>query len=89
MTENTENTVSATASATEELFEYVTPRCYLCSLTGTLMVLPSELKAYDNGATVQEAMSRLSVDDREQFITGTHTPCWTEMFGNDDENFGL
>lgn len=36
--------------------------------------------AYNEGAFVQQAFPKLSADQREQIISGTHPKCWIEMF---------
>lgn len=80
-----ENTATNVSTDNEELVEFTTPACNFCGQSGTVMLFPSELKAYAGGAKVQEAMGRLNVDDREQFISGTHAECWNEMFGDEED----
>lgn len=40
---------------------------------------------YINGAHAQEAFPNMSIELREQIISGTHPKCWDEMFPMPEE----
>ena len=69
--------------------EVKTKRCYHCGENGYIIMSQQDYligkKAYDNGAFVQDAFPNLSIDQREQIISGTHPQCWIELFGYDIE----
>ena len=69
----------------DQVVEVITPPCVMCGKTGTVKVLADDLKRYREGALVQVAFPEMPVDDREQFITGTHPACWDKMCPEDDE----
>jgi hypothetical protein len=48
------------------------------------MVDPEDLKRWEGGELIQNAMPYVSAGDRELMISGTCGPCFDEMFG--DEN---
>jgi hypothetical protein len=59
-----------------------TRRCFHCGDKG-MILLPNEgIKAYEDGALIQDAFPDLPRSQREQIISGTHPECWIEMFGN-------
>ena len=62
-----------------------TPTCFECGKSGLLFVDRSDIDAYNDGTLVQYAFARLTVDLREQVISGTHPACWSAMFGDGDE----
>ncbi len=70
--------------ADEEIIELETQACSFCGQTGMVRVFPRELRAWEAGAKVQYAFARMSADDREMLISGTHPKCWDEAFGSED-----
>lgn len=42
--------------------------------------------AWQQGEFIQNAFPRLSADDREIMISGTHPTCWDKMFPPEDED---
>jgi hypothetical protein len=34
---------------------------------------------------MRQALTELSIDDRELLISGTHSDCWDSLFGGDEE----
>lgn len=59
-----------------------TRRCVFCGENGTLEVPVEGVRAYENGAFVQDAFPDLPAAEREQIISGTHPTCWAENFGD-------
>lgn len=48
-----------------------------------VIVKAVDFDKYLNGAHVQEAFPYLSLGERELLITGTHSKCFDELFGDD------
>lgn len=71
--------------ATRE-FTYLmdTGLCFHCGRGGTVEILPRELFELRQGALIQDAVKSLSTGDREQLKSGTHSVCWTDMFGEEE-----
>lgn len=71
------------------MVEIQTKMCHHCNKPGYIIMPQQDYlvgkKAYDNGAFVQDAFPNLSIDQREQIISGTHPKCWIELFGYDIE----
>jgi hypothetical protein len=59
-----------------------TRRCFHCGDKGILLLSNEGIKAYEDGALIQDAFPDLPRAQREQIISGTHPECWIEMFGN-------
>lgn len=58
-----------------------TKRCIQCGMEGYIDAPEDEIKKYENGAHVQDAFPDMSYGDREQIVTGTHSECWSQLFG--------
>jgi hypothetical protein len=71
--------------ATRE-FTYLmdTGLCFHCGRGGTVEILPRELFELNQGALIQDAVKSLNTGDREQLKSGTHSVCWTAMFGEEE-----
>lgn len=54
--------------------------CPHCKNIAKIQITDDEYAALENGAYVQDALSRFPADVRERFITGFCGPCWDEMF---------
>lgn len=50
-----------------------------------LDVTDEQMRAYENGALIQEALPALSAADREFIMTGITAAEWEAVFGSDDE----
>jgi len=61
-----------------------TKECIHCGETGTVEIYTSEMFWLNQGMHIQEAVTSLDKDLREQMITGTHPKCWVEMFGEEE-----
>ena len=65
----------------------------VCTVCGKRAVLPVTSKEDAVGLVrwayrrvpVQTALPHWSADMREVLISGTHPACWTELFGNEEE----
>lgn len=55
------------------------------SHTREIAVTLEQLKAFENGMFIQDAMPDLSSDDREFIMTGVTTEEWTAAFGDGEE----
>jgi len=58
-----------------------TKRCIQCGMEGYIDAPEDEIKKWDNGASERDAFPSLSAGDREQIVTGTHSECWSNLFG--------
>lgn len=67
-----------------EMVEVTTGKCFHCGKYGTLDAPRTGLDAYLDGALVQDAFPEASLSWREQFISGTHSECWEEVFPSDE-----
>jgi len=50
-----------------------------------LDVTPEQIKAWEGGMLIQDAMPNLSVDEREFIITGMTPEDWDALFAEDEE----
>jgi hypothetical protein len=62
-----------------------TKMCPECGREDQYEVTEDELTAYMNGAFVQVAFPHLTVDQREQLITGLDKECWDKVMGPEPE----
>lgn len=69
----------------DRLVQVTTPRCFVCKQGGTISVPFSEYEEWQRGVLIQEAMPLVSVDAREQLISGTHPGCWESLYGPSEE----
>ena len=53
--------------------------------TRAIDVTESQIKAWQDGALIQEVMPTLSVDDREFIMTGSTPEEWENLYGEEDE----
>ena len=69
----------------------VTKKCLVCQ-TGGIVRLPDTPEAqmaldrwHIGEILIQQAFPDLEPALREQMISGVHPDCWTELFGNEEE----
>lgn len=62
-----------------------TPVCMVCKQSSVVGLTVEEYDAWSAGAYAQDALPNRSADFREQLITGTHSKCWDDIFGGDDD----
>ena len=71
---------------TDVKVEVETRKCYHCGKNGYIIMSQQDYikgaRDYQNGAFVQDAFPNLTIDQREQIISGTHPECWIALFGN-------
>lgn len=58
--------------------------CPVCGLRGEVQLTDREFTRWRDGAPLDSAVPRLSDDERELLITGTHGDCWDKMFQDED-----
>lgn len=63
----------------------VTTRCPFCTKETVINVNADGWHAWREGAFIQNALPELSVDMREQLISGTCPSCWDSEVGCYDE----
>lgn len=63
---------------------YITKKCIQCGETGTMELDMADVIAWHAGKLAQSAFPYLTVDLREQVISGTHPACWKAIFSDDD-----
>lgn len=64
---------------------FTTPRCMMCDKSDEVEVDPDALRAWREGALIQEAFPDMTPEDREHLKTGTHPACWDSMFADEEE----
>ena len=70
-----------------------TKTCTVCGETGHLMLETEKWERYKAAQEdlslpsqhVQDVWPDMPTGMREQIISGTHSECWDELFGDDDE----
>lgn len=62
-----------------------TKPCPECGETGFIRVSVKAATQYENGASIQDAFSMLSSDDRERLTSGLHGECWSQTVARFDE----
>lgn len=63
-----------------------TNSCYHCGQENIIKIDTQDYKLWKvNQTFVQLVFPELSNEQRELLISGTHPECWTEIFGNEDE----
>lgn len=60
-------------------------RCPGCKKDASVVVDDAGVKAFRNGALVQDAFPGLTADQREQIISGYHGPCFDVLFPSEEE----
>ncbi len=55
--------------------------CMRCDREYLLPVDEEQLRRWESGELIQNAMPNLPAPDRELFISGTCGVCWRELFG--------
>tara|TARA_R100000008_G_scaffold46021_1_gene27091 strand:+ start:343 stop:582 length:240 start_codon:yes stop_codon:yes gene_type:complete len=65
----------------------LTAACRLCRCEQKITAPVSGWLAWQNGELIQEALPMLSPSERELLISGTCDDCWTEMFGEPEDEF--
>ena len=58
-------------------------QCVSCKDTHVLMVNKNDLKRWESGARIQDAMPYLTPDERELLISGICGKCFDRMLGED------
>ena len=58
------------------------PQCFVCGRQSHMRVPVEQRLAHIDGAHVQDAYPDMSMQDREQLISGTHPVCWDRMFAD-------
>jgi len=64
---------------------YVTPKCIGCGLSSTVPADAADLFRWAEGALAQDVWPDATPEWRETLISGTHAECWSNLFGDDDE----
>lgn len=68
----------------EDTVSVETKPCIVCKQTSKVDVLRSEYKDWQSGTLIQKAFLKLSPDNRELLISGTHPACWDQLFGKEE-----
>ena len=64
-----------------------TVACRRCGTSETISAPVTAFIAWENGEYIQDALPMLTADEREMLISQTCDSCWTELFGeNEDES---
>ena len=65
---------------------YTAQACRFCGVSSEVWLDADQLRQWQSGVLIQDAMPDISSDERELLISGTHAHCWIRMFGCDDCN---
>jgi hypothetical protein len=69
----------------DTVISYVSRACMECGQVSIVEVNADALKAWKSGQIpIEQAFPNMNADEREVLITGTHSECWTKMFGEED-----
>ena len=60
-------------------------QCLRCNATHVLMVNKNDLKRWESGALIQDAMPYLTPDERELLISGICGTCFDQLFGEEED----
>jgi hypothetical protein len=60
--------------------------CPFCGNKNTVMVESQDYADWRNGKLAQDAFDYLSADDREIIISGVCPTCWSQTFGDDEDD---
>lgn len=66
--------------------EVVTDKCFVCHEAGKVVVDEAGYNRWKAGEFIQNALPTLSADEREQLMTGTHGPCFDEVFPDEEDD---
>lgn len=61
-----------------------TKPCTVCGKESQITAPAEGVKAWREGAFIQDALPELTTEEREMLISGTHPNCWDELFGDED-----
>ena len=62
-------------------------QCKHCGAIYSLLVNPNDLISWQAGkGYIQDLLGYLSAGERELLISGTCDSCWTNMFGDDEDD---
>jgi len=64
-----------------------TVACRRCRCEQTITAPVTAFMAWESGVLIQEALPMLNAGQREMLISGTCDDCWTEMFGEPEDEF--
>lgn len=81
---NTTDKVDIPPAVSEDMVSVETKQCIVCKQTSKVDVLRSEYKDWQAGTMIQKAFLKLSPDNRELLISGTHPACWDQLFGKEE-----
>lgn len=65
------------------LIDVVTPACPVCGETSVLPVDSDSYTAWRNGLLAQYAFPDKDADERETLISGCHSKCFEQLFGEE------
>jgi hypothetical protein len=58
-----------------------TPTCFVCGNGGEVALTFDQFERLQGDGLMQDKLSEVSLDVREQLISGTHPACWDSIFG--------
>jgi hypothetical protein len=68
------------------MIKYSTPKCMICKKVSDIELDSDKVKAWSNGAHIQNVWPELSADERELIMTGTHPACWDKLMSMEEED---
>ena len=64
---------------------FVVTTCPFCGGKNKVKVNQKDYLNWQNGTMIQNAFPYLSVDEREELLSGICPTCWDKYFGSDEE----
>ncbi len=75
-------------TTTDQPTSYATRPCWVCGYISVIEITPEQAAALRTGTPVQDVLPDMPAPDREVFISGIHPDCFTEAFGDEDDEPG-
>lgn len=63
-----------------------TKTCRICNKYELWVLDSVDVQRWQNGELIQDVFPKMSIDEREILITGTHGACWDKLFPKEDDN---
>jgi hypothetical protein len=68
-----------------KMIDFVTPVCPVCNRAGFIELSAEAVERWYAGELIQVCFPDISIDLREQMMTGIHPACWLVAVGPEDD----
>lgn len=65
--------------------KFITRPCSLCGKSEAIELDEEKYKRWRKGELIQRVWPRMTADERELLISGTHPKCWDTLFPMEEE----